>query len=332
MDALIISAGQDTGGQNIRWKWAADRHMAGRLRIRAVTASLTYAKYPTDVLSHGNGGAVRRLWVDADVVHLNNRPNIYDRHARVRPKPVLLHHHGTVFRTSPDDPMAIAAAKRWIQAVSTLDLAEIAPDVLHWLPTAYNLDELAGIRRRLQRPSDGIVRVATAPTFRDGKGTDYLIASIERLQRDGLPVALDLIEGVTNAEAIARKATADIYFDQIATVRERDGKRIQYPGGYGCNAVEAWGLGMPVIAGATPATTARMRREFNGRLPFAAATVRTLTSVLRRLVESADARAEWAVRGMEHAARFHAEAPAVERLFDLYQRALGSYRTRTVAA
>lgn len=320
MDALILSTGQDTGGQNIRWKRAADRHPSLGLRARAVTASLSYARYPTDIVSAGNGGAIRRLWIDADVVHLNQRPLAYERYGTMWPKPVLMHHHGTLFRSSPDEMLAEGHARGWALAVSTLDLTEPDPEYLHWLPTAYNLDELATVGLQHRRAPDGRVRVATAPTSRDGKGTAHLIAAVERLQAEGLPVDLDLIENATNAACIARKAAADIYFDQIATVDVKTG--VQYPGGYGCNAVEAWGVGLPVVAGATPYTTDRMRREFNGVLPFASASVRTLTTVLRRLVESADLRAEYAVRGMEHIARFHAELPALERLIDLYQRAI----------
>lgn len=320
MDALIISAGQDTGGQNIRWKRAADRHMTNRLRIRAVTATVTYAKYATDIIASGNGAAVRRLWISADIVHLNNHVTAYDRYGRNQPRPVLLHHHGTIFRSSSADLMAYARTHRWVQAVSTLDLTEPDPEALHWLPTAFDLDGLAAIRGRERREADGTVRVATAPTFRAGKGTDLLIAAVAKLQAEGLSVELDLIEGVTNADCIRRKASADIYFDQVATVDAQKGT--QYPGGYGCNAIEAWGMGLPVIAGATPYTIDRMRREFNRRLPFANATPRTLVTVLRRLVQSADLRAEWAAKGMEHAARFHAEIPAIERLMDLYERAI----------
>lgn len=331
MDALIISTGQDTGGQNIRWKRAADRHMRGRLRIRAVTATLTYARYPTDIIASGNGGAIRRLWIAADVVHLNNRPAAAERVGRNYPKPTLLHHHGTIFRDDDGTLMRYAASHRWPQAVSTLDLTERAPDILHWLPTAYDLRALAEVRLKHRRPDDGLVRIASAPTFREGKGTAYLIAAVDKLKSEGLPVELDLIEGVTNAECIRRKASADIYFDQIATVgTDHRGMPVQYPGGYGCNAIEAWGMGIPVIAGATPYTTDRMRREF-GALPFVNATTRSLVTVLRRLVQNAELRAEWAVKGMEHVSRYHAEQPALERLMDLYQRAIDMRLGRVAA-
>ena len=114
-----------------------------------------------------------------------------------------------------------------------------------------------------------MVRIAHAPTNRAIKSTDALIAVVEAFRAEGLPVELDLIEQVTLGECLARKAAADIYFDQVIL-------------GYGCNAIEAWGMGIPVIAGADPWTLERMRREFDGRLPFLVATEETIADVLRR--------------------------------------------------
>lgn len=320
MDALIISAGQDTGGQSIRWKQAADRQRSVGLRARAVIASQTYIRYPTDIIARGNGGAIRRLWTAADVIHLNNLPYAYDRHDQGRRKPAILHHHGTEFRTNSAPYLARARAERWPTAVSTLDLAEIAPDEITWLPSAYNLDELASLRAQHRREPDGIVRIAHAPTNRDLKSTAVIEATVAAMQADGLPVELDVIEMTTWAECLRRKAAADIFVDQLLL-------------GYGCNAVESWGMGIPVIAGidlegaaaaghAIPASTRdRMLREF-GALPFYEATEATLADTLREFVKSPKLRAKWAVKGMEHVARFHAELPALERLMNLYRRAI----------
>ena len=93
--------------------------------------------------------------------------------------------------------------------------------------------------------------------------------------------------------------------------------------GYGCNAIEAWAMGIPVVAGADSWTLARMRQEF-GRsgLPFYEATAETIRVALRELVLSADLRAKWDDRGLRHARRFHAEKPALERALELYAEAI----------
>ena len=56
-----------------------------------------------------------------------------------------------------------------------------------------------------------------------------------------------------------------------------------------------------------------------------------LLEELRELVKSADLRAEWALRGMDHVARFHGQLPALERLLDVYQRAIGVPRGMVAA-
>ena len=327
MDALIISSGQDTGGQAIRWKLAAERHRALGLRVRAAVTSTTYIRYPIDIRVTGNGGAVKRLWETADVIHLSRTPFPYDRYDGGLRRPAILGHHGTAFRTDPAPFLKRAEREGWPTAVSTLDLAEIAPDVTTWLPTAYNLEELARLREEFRREPDGKVRIAHAPTDRDLKNTERVEEAVWTLEDEGLPVELDVIEGVTWGECLRRKAAADVYVDQLFL-------------GYGCNAIESWAMGLPVVAGVDPdgaaevnqpipvSTRERMVREFGG-LPFYEASEASIIDDLRALVLSADLRAEWAARGMAHVQRFHAELPALERLMDLYSRAIAVNRKGT---
>jgi hypothetical protein len=319
--SLIVSAAVDPNGEAMRYKAAAERH--GGASIRAVTGSShTFKRMPVDIYYGGNGGAIRRLWAAADVIHLNNRPGPHDRFDEGQAKPTILHHHGTAFRVDPEPMLSIARREGWLTAASTLDLAELARDEVTWLPTPYALDALADLRKEHRRPRDGVVRIAHAPTFRSVKGTDAIVAAVQTLQAEGWAVELDLIENVAWTECLRRKAAADVFVDQLLL-------------GYGCNAVEAWGMGLPVIAGLdperaaevnhpmAPSTRDRMLREF-GELPFYEATEATIVDALRALVESSELRAEWAVRGMEHVARFHAELPALERLLGLYQRAIAA--------
>lgn len=320
--SLIISIGTDPNGEALRYKAAAERH--GGALLRAVTRSTHSFKHlPVDVLYANNGGAIKRLWAEADIIHLNNRPQGFDLFDDGSGKPVLLHHHGAVFRTNPAPLLARARHDGWVQAASTLDLVELAPGAITWLPTAYDLDALATLRQQQRRVEDGVVRIAHAPTFRSLKSTELLVAAVVALQDEGLPVELDLIERVTWTECLRRKAGADIYFDQVVL-------------GYGCNAIEAWGMGLPVVAGLDPeraatlnhpipaSTRDRMLHEFGGSLPFYEASEATIADALRELVTSPELCAEWALRGMAHVARFHGELPAFERLLALYQRTLAA--------
>lgn len=154
-----------------------------------------------------------------------------------------------------------------------------------------------------------MVKVVSAPTARRIKSTDALEAAVERLRSEGHEVELDVIEKVSWAECLQRKASADIYFDQVQL-------------GYGCNAIEAWGMGIPVIAGGAPATLAEMRSRFGGRLPFYEATEQTIYDALLEMILSPDLRSEFGERGLEHVRQFHDERVVVQQLQDVYHRAL----------
>jgi hypothetical protein len=205
------------------------------------------------------------------------------------------------------------------QAVSTLDLTRPAPELLHWLPTAYDVDwlqDFAKKRRQGMRRDLGTVRIVSCPTNREFKATEALIAAVMDLAAEGLPVELVLVEGKPWYEALTIKATADIVFDQLAW-------------GYGCNAVEAWGMGIPVVSGADDWTLERMHQEFGKRgLPFVEASQATLVDVLRKLVESKDLRAKWGAKGLAHVRKYHDERPALARLAELYHRTIQTYVTK----
>lgn len=326
----------DTNGQNARFARAADRwgsdpdvtkvmalgktdpagvvgrfasaaNMGTTLHIRSAHKSNAYFDFPSDILwTKHTEQAIRALAAEADVIHLNNSDKAY-RTLGLR-KPGLLHHHGSLFRSDPAHWFMVAKAHKLLQAVSTIDLQEPDPKALPWLPSAYDLDDLAAIRAEHRRSDDGIIRILSAPTNREYKATVALGEAVRRLQREGLPVELVIVEGRTWRDCLVEKAKADVLFDQVAF-------------GYGCNAIEAWGMGLPVIAGGSAWTEDRMTHEWGG-LPYYRATRETIGDAIRALVESADLRAEWAGRGMAHAAKYHAEKPALARLAELYTKAV----------
>jgi glycosyltransferase involved in cell wall biosynthesis len=332
VEALILSYALDTNGQNARYAKAAERFgtskavlkalaignadpagvvarfqiaadKLGELKIRSVHRTQAYFDFPADIAwTRKNEREISRLIEASDVVHLNNsyRAAMY---FRIR-KPMLLHHHGSLFRNNTRTMLQTAKARRMTQAVSTIDLTRADPEVLHWLPTAYDIRELQRVAKLSRRKPDGRVRIVHAPTNRALKHTNLLIAVVNELQAEGLPVDLELVEGVTNAECLRAKAQADIVFDQLMF-------------GYGCNAVEAWGMGVPVICGADPWTLDAMRREW-GALPFYEADTDTLKERIREMVESKDLRDEYAGIGLAHVRKYHDEAPALARLAELY--------------
>jgi hypothetical protein len=358
LDVLIVSAALDTNGQNARFaraaqRWGSDpdilkalvvgdydpanvgnRYAAASadaewLSIRAAHVSEAYFEFPVDIRwSRATQPEVQRLADECDVVHLNNSPYPYKKLKLARHrKPALLHHHGSLLRNRGVELVADARRFNMVEAVSTIDLLRWAPEAT-WLPTAYDLDELAAVREQHRRPDDGLVRIVSCPTNAEYKSTALLEAAVKQLQAEGLPVELVLVSGKRWAEALAIKATADIYFDQVAV------PAIDYPGGVGCNAVEAWGMGIPVVAGADEWTLARMAQEWNvtqDALPFFDATESTIADAIFELVQSDLLRQEYAGRGKAHAEKYHAEKPALARLAELYGKALAKQQAAVEA-
>ena len=313
MRVLNLSLGQDTGGQALRTAEAFARH-APEWTYDARARTPTFYPLPARFIPME---IKRELWPAADVVHVHNGLGAVRRYGRRDRKPAVVHYHGTAYRTGPARRLAEQRAYGAVGIVSTLDLWAIAPDETEWLPAPYNLEAMAAFRAP---EDDGTVRIAHAPTSRIVKGTAALLAVVERLRREGRRVELDVIEGRPWNECLRRKGRADIYVDQMLL-------------GYGCNAVEAWAMGIPVVAGvdrerawraihqSIPEGTRAAMVDTFGELPFLEATEATLYAALSDLMDPA-VRAEYGERGRLHAERFHAGALVVPRLMNLYRRAL----------
>ena len=181
MEALILSYALDTNGQNARYVEAARKHgdtvltalaignadpggVVGRLqeaankgdqlRIRSAHRASAYFDFPTDIIwTRRTEQHIRELIMTADVIHLNNSEMAY-KHFTIR-KPALLHHHGSLFRGDPERMLQKARHYRMEQAVSTIDLQKPAPDLLTWLPTAYDVDALQAFGEAHRRAPDG---------------------------------------------------------------------------------------------------------------------------------------------------------------------------------
>lgn len=77
--------------------------------------------------------------------------------------------------------------------------------------------------------------IVHAPNHRNVKGTQFLLDSLDQLQRLGIRFELRLIEGMHHADAIAAYREADIIADQFVM------------GAYGIFALECLALGKPVL-------------------------------------------------------------------------------------
>lgn len=293
-----LSMGIDLAGIGIGLKQAFDRHSDWPMRWMHRTD--TYLRYPVDLPFR------QRLAMDfydgADVVHLHNTLLAHELYDNRQGKPTIIHHHGTDFRYNHAKFADQARRLKITQLVSTVDLELLEPD-LTWLPSPANLQALAALRAEHYTPGDTI-RIAHAPTDRRIKSTDLVEAVVARLA-EKYPVELVLIEHTAWAKCLQRKATADIFVDQLLL-------------GYGSNAIEAWAMGIPVVAGVEDRKVAARMRSLWGELPFYRATEASLEKQLELLIRSADLRAEYAAKGSAHVERFHDERKVVALLQGIY--------------
>lgn len=313
--AVLFSSLWDTGGQGIRIKQAFDRHPALGVEARSIHTDTSYFDYPKDI-STADNDTVERLFREADVLHMRN--DLGGLRRLGRGQPVVLHHHGTRFREHHDQIAEYARnwPSRVIQVASTIDLTILEPDV-RWLPSPYNLDVLSAMRPYLE-PNHGLIRIAHAPTNRAVKSTDRIMAAIQNLHASGYNISFDLIERQNWNECLRRKALADIYIDQLNL-------------GYGNNAVEAWGMGIPVVAGiADEKVRAAMLARW-GTLPFKEANETNLEGQLAELIVDAEYRLHWSRAGLGHVRRYHEEFKVAAYLADIYHEAVaGAAREETV--
>lgn len=281
---LILCPGPDTGGSAIALKTAFDHHPEVGWEARAVRRVNNYIDYPADIHwkqgDEKTGKLVHALFEQADVIHCVEIPNFVKEFKGWERKAIIVRHLGTQFRSKPRQVTAEIKAIGAIEAVGSHELMQYAgPDAELLLPVA-DLDYIRSIRERLYVPSE-YVRVVHAPTNRVIKGTEHFLKVMERLSQR-YHVKVRLIEGKTRQETLELKAQADIYYDQLDL-------------GYGLNAIEAWAMGVPVIAGLQAAPAAkRAFHEHFGYYPFMDTTTETLEQHLAILIES---RAERQLRG-----------------------------------
>lgn len=178
---------------------------------------------------------------------------------------------------------------------SVLDLPYV-PEA-SYIPKPVETDQLpmvGPVRRR--RPV-----VLHAPSLRSTKGTEFVLAGLERLREEGASFEVDLVEGVSHDELIGRLADADIVVDQLLT------------GEIGVSSLEAMALGKVAVA--------RLRSEVRDRhpeLPVVGADPDTFVEVVGELIRSPSRRAELGERGRAYVVEHHDAAVIGKQLEELY--------------
>ena len=143
------------------------------------------------------------------------------------------------------------------------------------------------------------LRVVHAPNHRALKGTDHLVAAVERLRDDGVEIDLVLVERTPNREALDVYRTADVVFDQCMI------------GFHGYLAQEAMALGKPVMAFIR-------RPEAYLLAPSECPIIDTpsdrIEAILRELTADRARLADLGRRGRRYVERYHTPEPEIAEL------------------
>lgn len=183
-------------------------------------------------------------------------------------------------------------------------------------PSPFVIDLKAWTAKRSYSDHNGIngpVKVIHTPNHRGFKGTEFLVAAVETLRKEGLRVELDLLEKVSNAEVCEHMAEADILAEQfIAT-------------GYALSGIEGMACGLPVMANLESKEYACLYRRYSflGECPVVSTTPESILDVLRVLVTNPRLRQEVGTAGRAYADKYHSYSAAQHLFGSIYRKFAG---------
>jgi glycosyltransferase involved in cell wall biosynthesis len=178
-------------------------------------------------------------------------------------------------------------------------------DAIRWVPEAEVIPPGIDLSQFEPRPPSDRERplVVHAPSSRSKKGTEHVIAACA-----GLPVDLEIVEGLHHDEARRRYEEADIVVDQLNA------------GWYGLFAIEAMALGKPVVTFLHDEAVRRTEEAFGVEMPVVSATAETLADRLRPLAESVEERRRIGAASRAYVEHVHDVDKLADRLLAVYAR------------
>lgn len=145
--------------------------------------------------------------------------------------------------------------------------------------------------------------IVHAPSSRQRKGTEHVIAACEQLDAE-----LEIVEGLPHDEAFERYRNADIVIDQLNA------------GWYGVFAIECLALGKPIVTFLHEEAVRRTEEAYGVEVPIRSATADTLREALRPLVADAALRRSVGAASRAYAEKLHDIDAIAGQLVGLYER------------
>jgi hypothetical protein len=188
--------------------------------------------------------------------------------------------------------------------VSTPPLLDIVPEAI-LVPQAIDVDYWAPASTETAEGRS--IRIVHAPTRRNAKGTEFLVAAVDRLHGRGGQVELVLVEEIPAGRVRELYESCDIAVDQLLY------------GWHGKFSVELMSMGKPVVCYINP-RFGRNRPD----LPIVSAGPRELEQALKELVEDPGRRRELGDAGRAYACKYHDVRVVVDQCLDIYADASGT--------
>jgi glycosyltransferase involved in cell wall biosynthesis len=152
------------------------------------------------------------------------------------------------------------------------------------------------------------IRVFHSANHRAVKGTEFVIAAVEQLRREGIQIELVLGERLPNSEVRRLLQSCHIVAEQFIH-------------GYALAAMEAMALGKPVLSNLSDPYYYEVHRLHTGldECPIVSTTVEELPENLRRLALDGELRAELGRAGRRYVVRHHSYE-TVGRMWEMVYR------------
>ncbi|WDR02348.1 hypothetical protein PSQ19_17265 [Devosia algicola] len=160
-----------------------------------------------------------------------------------------------------------------------------------------------------QRRSPVVLHV---PTDTHVKGTEQIVAAVERLKAEGLQFEFKLVRQLAQKEFYRELSSCDIYVDELRC------------GSYGVTAVEAMAYGKPAITYLRP----DLVEKYPSDLPLVNANPDTITDVLRGLIVDDVRRANISELSQSYVRKYHDDKVVAHAMLEVYK-AIGLAKSET---
>lgn len=145
--------------------------------------------------------------------------------------------------------------------------------------------------------------VLHTPTESWVKGTNHIIAAVEKLKTEGYKFDFRLKRQLTQPQMYAEIATCDIYIDELLC------------GSHGVTAVETMAAGKPTITYIRPDLVSSFPEE----MPLVNANPDTIYEKLKELICEPNLRAALSYQGREYAKKYHDADVVARDLIEIYK-------------